>query len=97
MIKTVAIMSTNHVTKKDNDIFETRVPSINIPLLAKYDGGWIFYKSGKREEMEEELALAGLSYCAISLFIHVFFEIGVDLLRLDCDAEIYAKMPVFDW
>lgn len=97
MIQTTATMSTAHVTEKDNDLFEEKIVDANIPFLARYDGGWVFYKSGERYEMEEELALAGLSRHAIALFDHVFFEIGADMLRLDADANRYDRMPVFDW
>jgi hypothetical protein len=97
MIGTIASLSTAHISVEDNNIFMMKEIPPEIPMLTAYDGGWIFYKRDDKEEMVKDLVRASLSPYAIMLFEYVFFDLKVDFLRLDMDADVIKKLPVFDW
>ncbi len=97
MIGSMASLSTAHISVEDNNLLMLKKVPDGIPLLTAYDGGWFFYKCEERDEMVEDLVSAGMSPYAIMLFEFVFFELKVDILRLDMDADTIKKLPVFDW
>ena len=96
IVFSTAIVSTAHITRYDDDIFSSAEHIGGVPKLAEYDGGYIFYHL-PRAELIEGLSEAGVSDAAIKLFCYIFFELGVDYLRLDRDGDEIEHLEKFDW
>ena len=87
-------MSTKHISIDDNDLLMQDDVPPGIPLLATYDGGWIFYRDPDFLYGDNSF---GLSECGKSAISSAFIHGGADFVRLDRDGLKEKDLPVFDW
>lgn len=97
MIQTLLTVSTTHISKEDNVLFMESKLNDGIPIISAYDGGWFFYKRESKDEMVEDMTRAKVSTSAIMLFEYAFYELQVDILRIDMDGDVVERLPTFNW
>ncbi len=97
MIQTMLTVSTSHISMEDNNLFMEPKLNSGIPILASYEGGWLFYKCENRDKMVEDMSKAKVTSYAIMVFEYAFYELKVDVLRIDRDGEVISRHPTFDW
>jgi len=97
VIQTLLTVSTAHISEEDNVLFMESKPNDGIPIISAYDGGWFFYKRESKDEMVEDMTRAKVSTSAIMLFEYAFYELKVDMLRIDMDGDVIEILPTFNW
>lgn len=106
-VQTFLDLSTAHITSKDaalltKHVTEGRPEDSMMFVYACGDYGWTVSTAGMLDTpFEREMRLAamrdiGYSDHFVAMMTHAA-DLGVQMVRLDCDAELEPGLPTFDW
>jgi len=92
------VVSTAHITKADNIKLEIESSTNSAPSLVvyRYEFGFLIYTGSPIDELIDKDVHERYSH-ALSNLLRLAKRENCQYLKLDCDAQIYPDLEVFNW